>query len=60
MKEDYIKTSNSKIINQNNIHIKNRINNKYEKVHNIIMNYLYLMLIIILVIIIIVFLFLYF
>ena len=60
MKEEYIKTSNSKIINQNNKHIRNKINNKYEKVNNIIMNYIYLMLIIILVIIIIVFLFLYF
>ena len=58
MKEEYTKT-NSKIINKNNNHIKNRINNKYEKVNNTIMNYLYLILIIILIIIIIVFLFLY-
>ena len=60
MKEEYTETSNWKDINQNNKHIKNKINNKYEKINNIIMNYIYLMLIIILIIIIIVFLFLYF
>ena len=58
MKEEYTETSKSKL-NKNNNYIKNNINNKYGKISNIIMNYLYLVLIIILIIIIIVFLFLY-